>query len=53
MNYERPTEILVAGIQRDVNATARLNADKNVSLSATNNAVELAQSEYQKYLLSQ
>lgn len=53
MNYERPTEILVAGMHRDVNATARLNSDKNVALSATNDAVARWQVEYQKYLLSQ
>lgn len=52
MNFERPTEILVAGMQRDVNAMSRWNADKNVALSATNDSIERGQVEYQRYLAS-
>lgn len=52
MNYEKPTEILVAGIERAVNRISRENSDNNLPVSSSVDALERGEGEYQKYIKS-
>lgn len=50
INPEKPTEILIAGIQRSVNQISRESADSSLPALAAVNAVERGEGEYEKYL---
>lgn len=52
MNHEKPTEILVAGIERAVNRISRENSDNNLPASTSVDALERGEGEYQKYIKS-
>lgn len=52
LDYDRPTEILIAWIERSVNQLSRKNADNNVAASTTVDSLERWEDEYQKYIQS-